>query len=489
MHASSPASVSNRYVWRVEDKPVSVHLSLDVVARMQSLLACSPGVRPPEQGGILLGQVRRVNESWMVAVEDFVTAECEHLRGASWTLSARDRQQLGRQVKRLKGKGVVGWFRTHTRPGLFLDQYDFRLFSEFFSHPACVALAIRPDPVKGAEAGFFFWDNGDMRRATPYRSFPFRPDALAPASHAAAEGVAAAPPVRQRPAAVPAAETAAARAPRTATSNPGIALATMSLRRKALYATPIAAGLAAGFFWQPRVVQNSGARSNPAIEQSVAAAPAERAVFGPPPEPEPVSAAATAAPVVQPEPLPPQVRQERARHASPPVKKLVLADNRRHVAVPEPKLDFRPPEVQVAARLEQQPVAPAPVTPRMAATVEPVRVSVVRRAVGSIPGLGFLKRKKRDEAFVPPRPIRQIQPRDFALKPYEEPVRVKVMVDTSGEVASAEVLSRRVEPARARAAVEAAWKWRFSPATENDKPVSAELILSFGAAPASGRGI
>jgi TonB family protein len=482
-------SPSNRYVWRVEDKPVAVHLSLDVVTRMQPLLACPPGVRMPEQGGILLGQVRRVNESWIVAVDDFVESECEHMRGASWTLSSRDRQQLARQLRRLKRKGTVGWFRTHTRPGLFLDQYDFRLFSEFFSHPECIALAIRPDPVKVAEAGFFFWENGDVRRAAPYSTFAFRSEELARAAETVPGRPAPPEPPRHQPAVprpVPArsATVAVARTPKLWT---WMALPAMSVRRKALYAAPVAAGLAAGFLWHPRVVKDTAARANVAIEGRTAAPAAERAVFGPPPDPEPAAVTPAAAPAVPPEIVPQEPRQERGRQAAP-VRKLVIADSGRR-AVPEPKLDFRPPEVSVAARLEQQPLIPAPAPPRVAATVEPVRVSVVRRAVGSIPGLGFLKRRKHDEAFVPPRPIRQIQPNGFALQPDDEPVRVKVTVDESGEVASAEVLSRKVEPALARAAVEAAWKWRFAPARVDDKPVSAQLILSFGVAPAASRGI
>jgi TonB family protein len=108
-----------------------------------------------------------------------------------------------------------------------------------------------------------------------------------------------------------------------------------------------------------------------------------------------------------------------------------------------------------------------------------VRVSGVRRAVGSIPGLGFLKRRKKEEAFVPPRPIRQIQPSGLALASEDEPVRVKVTVTPSGEVASAELVSRKIQPAAAQAAIEAARKWRFAPARVDDKPVSSQIILSF----------
>jgi TonB family protein len=143
----------------------------------------------------------------------------------------------------------------------------------------------------------------------------------------------------------------------------------------------------------------------------------------------------------------------------------------------------------MTADLAHHPILPPPVAPRTAATVEPVRASVVRRAVGSIPGLGFLKRRKKDEAFIPPRPIQQIQPPGLALASEDQPVRVKVTVTPSGEVESAELLSRNIQPAAARAAVEAARKWRFAPATMDEKPVSSQIILSFSVSHGSSKGI
>lgn len=481
---ASPASVSasNHYSWRVEDKPVAVQLSLEVVRRMQPLLAVTPGSRAVESGGILLGHVQQASHSWIVSVEDFALIEIEHARGASWTLSSRDRQQFGRQLRRLSRRVPVGWFRTHTRPGLFLDQHDFNLFREFFSHEASVALAIRPEPEHGAEAGFFFWEEGDVRRATTYRSFPFRPEALAPVREAPSPVVAmpaapaASPAVRTRPGVIRTMPAARPAAP------------PVSLRRKALYMAPIAAGLAAGILWQPRALRQPAATH--AVSPPIAPAESARTVFAPPPEPE--AAPVPEAEVAESAPMPAPVRatpvQSRSRTVTPH-KKLQIETARARPAAPEPRLDFRAPEVAFAPRLEQNPFTPAPVTPRVAATVEAVQVSGVRRAVGSIPGLGFLKRKKHDEAFVPPRPLHQIQPAGLALMAEDEPVRVKVTVAPSGEVASAELVSRRIQPSVARAAMDAARKWRFAPATLDDKPVSSQLILSFSVAGSASRGI
>src|SRR5687768_11507286 len=129
------------YLWSLEGKPVSVHLSLDVVHALQPPARYSDGDRPVEHGGVLLGRVRHVNDSYIVSVDSVEVIPCEHARGASWTLSARDKQALLRRIRRQHGSlTVVGWFRTHTRAGLYLDQHDFSLFTEFFAQPSSVSL-------------------------------------------------------------------------------------------------------------------------------------------------------------------------------------------------------------------------------------------------------------------------------------------------------------------------------------------------------------
>ena len=74
---------------------------------------------------------------------------CEHWRGASWTLSPKDRLKLGERLRRRQWPAPlepVGCFRSHTRPGLYLDQDDFGVFSQFFSDPNQVFLLVRPAP-------------------------------------------------------------------------------------------------------------------------------------------------------------------------------------------------------------------------------------------------------------------------------------------------------------------------------------------------------
>jgi TonB family protein len=167
-------SSAEHFVWAVDGKPVSVHLSAHAVRQLEAIRPQPGETRTPEAGGLLLGRFRQVNDGWIVAVDAIELSSCEHARGASWTLSRRDRSALARQIRRFSKAGVVGWFRTHTRPGLYLDEHDHQLFRDLFTHPAAVALAMRED----AQAGFFFWENGEIVRTRPYTTFKCTAEAL-----------------------------------------------------------------------------------------------------------------------------------------------------------------------------------------------------------------------------------------------------------------------------------------------------------------------
>ena len=116
------------YVWSVPQKPVSIHLNLNVVDPLaedaREALAAMPR-RGLEIGGLLLGRIHTPNEGqYIVAVDAAEVFEIEHVRGPSYILSSSDREELFRRVRKhdkaKKGLQVVGFYRSHTRPGLFL---------------------------------------------------------------------------------------------------------------------------------------------------------------------------------------------------------------------------------------------------------------------------------------------------------------------------------------------------------------------------------
>jgi len=390
-------------IWRPDGKPFSVHLSASALAELSAELppAQADGSRATETGGLLFGFARKTGDDWFVAVEQLVPMEIEHARGQSWSLSGTDKAQLGRQLQRFaahrKGNelSVVGWYRTHTRPGLFLDQSDFLLMRDHFAHEASIALIASDRELKG---GIFFWEDGDIQRSSPYGTFDI-PAVRVPL------------PV-QTEAAVP------RRMPNWA------------------YAIPVVAGILLGSFWNPAPLHRSS--------QAVAELPRvpegqpsdERAVYTAPPLPAPSTA--------EPYRPPPEADDSasRARTAEPapqphPQAERDLKQPAR--SVPEPQIPETPPIVPASARADAHlhtPVrAPEPVT-----EVEPAKPSGVRKVVGAVPGLGFLKRKTDvKDGYIPPRVTKQVDPR-IPRPPQENlTVRFKLTINSEGQIQRAEL--------------------------------------------------
>lgn len=170
---------STFYGWHPPEKQITVYLNVEVCdglgPRATEALKSLPR-RGLEVGGLLLGWVDRSGEL-SVIVQDFEPFEAEHARGPSYSLSETD---CGRFEQRLEywnsdpALSVVGYYRSHTRPGLYLDQDDFRIIREYFSDPGQVCLLVRPSLTGAGTAGFFFWEDGDIHRESSYLEFPFQ---------------------------------------------------------------------------------------------------------------------------------------------------------------------------------------------------------------------------------------------------------------------------------------------------------------------------
>jgi hypothetical protein len=202
---------------------------------IQGCLPAAPtGSRAPEIGGVLLGRVQEFSEGhWSVQIHNVELLDCERAWDESYTLTLYDKAQWSRRLRQLlrerkNGYVPVGWFRTHTRKGLYMDQHDLELMRLFFPHPSSVAMIVRPGrSFESGTAGFFLWENGDMERAQPQEAFAFPPQGVGADAESSAE-VAAAPEIDLPPLVGP------VRQP----------------RRAWLWATA-AAGALAGILWQP----------------------------------------------------------------------------------------------------------------------------------------------------------------------------------------------------------------------------------------------
>jgi TonB family protein len=162
------------YTWEDPGSSIRIQISLDLVERLAAAMqeGLGTGARGIEIGGILLGR-RLPGSQRAVLIEDFELAPCQHLRGASYTLSPKERENLGARLARHEPERVAGYFRSHTRPGLYLDQDDFATISGYFPDPSNVFLVVRPSAEGPATGGFFFWEEGDINRKSTYRQFAF----------------------------------------------------------------------------------------------------------------------------------------------------------------------------------------------------------------------------------------------------------------------------------------------------------------------------
>ncbi len=184
--SSVPHSLPAFYEWRIPGQMFSIHLSYDLIDRLQTDVMkgfWAVPKRGAEVGGLLLGRVvassSLTNGETTLFIEDYEAVACEHRRGPSYVLSESDRKRLERALRRGgREKPVVGYYRSHTRPGLYLDEDDMAVVRSYFSNPTDVVLLIRPSASRSSVAGFFFWEEEDIRRHSTYREFAFSREEL-----------------------------------------------------------------------------------------------------------------------------------------------------------------------------------------------------------------------------------------------------------------------------------------------------------------------
>src|SRR5579872_3762566 len=119
------------YVWEVAGKPISIQLSFDVIDRISPDMLRGLGAlkrRGAEVGGILLGRVEG-SPPTKVIVEDFEPVASEYLTGPSYNLSDKDLVAFEAAMERRNAEklSVVGFYRSHTRDELYMDDADLAL--------------------------------------------------------------------------------------------------------------------------------------------------------------------------------------------------------------------------------------------------------------------------------------------------------------------------------------------------------------------------
>ena len=109
-----------------------------------------------EVGAVLYGQ----GEPAGLTIRAYQPIECQHSFGPSFTLSAFDLEQLGKQIARpfITEAGeeleVVGWLISNCRSDLVLTEQEGRIFDEHFPGPRQVTLLVKPEKLKPTRYGF-----------------------------------------------------------------------------------------------------------------------------------------------------------------------------------------------------------------------------------------------------------------------------------------------------------------------------------------------
>src|ERR1022692_2179673 len=175
------------YLWEVPQKPVSVRIPFSLIDRLEREAVenfRSLTSRGSEIGGLLVGEVSP-GSPMVVSISDFDLIPCDYSRGPLYRLSDADMGRFGQAIQQrlAAGRGIAGFFRSHTRKGISLDADDLTFFQARFRDAHQIALLVRPFATKASTAGIFIWENGKVNGETSYLEFPFRSGELG-ASHA-----------------------------------------------------------------------------------------------------------------------------------------------------------------------------------------------------------------------------------------------------------------------------------------------------------------
>ncbi len=176
--AGGDAPSPKYYQWAVEGHHLSIQVSFAVIDQLEADIMkgfWSVPKRGAEVGGVLFGRIETLSEaSSVVYIEDYEPVPCEYRRGPSYVLSENDRRRLERTLRKgSEERRIVGYYRSHTRLGLYLDQDDNSIIQSYFANPNYVFLLVRPHASKTSVGGFFVWEEGVIHRQSTYLEFPF----------------------------------------------------------------------------------------------------------------------------------------------------------------------------------------------------------------------------------------------------------------------------------------------------------------------------
>ena len=500
------------FVWEPPVRDIAILLNLNLIDRLKQLIR---EAREHEIGGILLGRRdRRSSERdrRRVVVDDIELIESEHIPGPAFILSENDQKILANKLSRREVNGgmvPVGFFRSHLRKGLYLDEADFFLLRTRFSDPCDTFLLARPEQSGVPVAGFFYWQGEIMHRLTSYSPFPLDSRELQSGGHlilgapVAASDRSVAVPVSSKPPAPP--------------RRPGGLYANKRLAKRLTYGTIGAILILAAVLGT--MFMRLGGQTEDAVPVSLSVERRGEALRlswnANSPEVEHAANAIlwisdggrgrrieltpdrlkSGAFLYTPETRNVTFRLDLRTQNNKSLNFVATAE--KQVPAPAEVQSAKPPAVaqrvpertatKVAMQAPGQPQAirPQPIPePTVSVTTQAAPPPKYREWVARVPVVRAIQRNryKAGDAFVAPRPVHEVTPRLPARLARELPreVRVdfKLSIDRTGLVRAVELRSPGVEDRLAEIAANAVHDWRFEPATLRGKPVSSEILVA-----------
>ena len=165
--------------WTAPQSPLDIEYSLLVIDEIRQVV--TEGFQRLSRGGIEVGGVLYGTvDGRCVKIMEMRPIACEHARGPTFSLSENDRNALATQLEeyresyRLQSMTAVGWFLSHTRSEVTLQESDLETYNTFFPESWQVTLVVRPGRGGSMRAGFFVREAGGTVKAdASYQEFLF----------------------------------------------------------------------------------------------------------------------------------------------------------------------------------------------------------------------------------------------------------------------------------------------------------------------------
>ena len=161
--------------WRSDDGSTIVSIPTNVVDGIAGYVSeayKSIPRRGAEAGGLLLGGVRigRVTE---IFITGFEPVPIDYLYGPSFILSDAGQAEFRGVMARHSTAEILGYYRSHTRPGFGLESSDRELAARLFPGFSGLVLLIKPASATRFTAGYFFFQRGNLEMRAVGREFAF----------------------------------------------------------------------------------------------------------------------------------------------------------------------------------------------------------------------------------------------------------------------------------------------------------------------------